>query len=115
MNENLTNTKKVSTFEKIKKRIEKIAGYLGILLALIPVALFFFCKSQAKDGTEDGTGAVWWILVIYFFTIGFPVVGSSIGLGIMGLKNKNKIPSYVTFIIHIGIILTVAAFYLKYQ
>ena len=72
----------------------------SLVLALIPVLLFAFCYIYSGgDTSEAGNGAIFWLLIIYFWTIGFPIAIISIILGITSFKHKKGIVSILGIII----------------
>lgn len=73
---------------------------LSILLGLIPImiitALYIY---SGGDLSENGDGAVFWFVPIYFLTIGFPLAVYSVFLGIKSFKIKKNILSIIGIII----------------
>jgi hypothetical protein len=91
----------------------KMDGYskyaiASLLIALIPVVLFLYCY-VASDGStnEGGAGAVWWMVIIYYWTLGIPLAIASIVLAIMGLKSKFRWASIVSLSLKVLVLATI--------
>ena len=62
-------------------------GTIALILSLIPVVVFLFCLiTSGGSSDEGGEGAVWWLLLIYYWSLGIPLLITSIVLAIIGLK-----------------------------
>ena len=86
-----------------ERKSVNISGIFAIILSLIPVIVYVSCFFGSSGSTsEDGTGAVWWLLVIYYWTVGIPIFIASVILGLIGLKNPNKQPAQISFFIHLA-------------
>ena len=86
--------KKNTQIEKTMEKNNRWIWYslLSFILALIPIALVTGCYIYSGgDLSENGSGAVFWLVFIYFLSIGFPIAGCSIFLGIKSYKIKKNI------------------------
>ena len=81
--------------DKLYIRMSESKKYarISLILALIPVILIVFCYIKSLGSfDESGAGAIWWIVILYFMTVGIPVAIASIILGIVSfLYNKNAL------------------------
>lgn len=59
------------------------------MATLIPIIPWVYCF-VVPDGSanENGPGAVWWLMVMYYWAVGIPLIAVSIAFGITGLKTK---------------------------
>ena len=77
------------------KKLEKSEknAKISLILALIPIALICYCLVVSHGETsEAGDGAIWWLLILYYLSIGFPIAITSLILGITSYKTqKNKL------------------------
>lgn len=73
---------------------------LSIVLGLIPIIILAaFYMYSGGDLSENGKGAIFWLVPIYFLTIGFPIAGLSVFLGFKGFKIKKNVLSIIGMII----------------
>ena len=73
---------------------------LSIVLGLIPIIIITaFYIYSGGDLSENGAGAIFWLVPIYFFAIGFPIAGLSVFLGFKSFKIKKNILSIIGMII----------------
>ena len=62
---------------------------LSMVCSMIPVILWTCCFMESGGDThENGRGAVWWNVIGYYFTVGFPLAGLSIVFGAAGLNTR---------------------------
>ncbi len=91
---NTTNTSNTVVNPTIPIVQPKMDGYskhaiASLIIALIPVVLFLYCYVTSDGSTnEGGAGAVWWMMIFYYWTLGIPLAIASIVLAVMGLKSK---------------------------
>jgi hypothetical protein len=63
----------------------------SILATILPIFLWACCLIYADGETsENGKGAVFWILIVYYWYIGIPVLCVSVICGVIGLKSSLK-------------------------
>lgn len=96
-NMNNTNVNTISAEEQMKiyKKSEK-RGKICLILSLIPIFLILYCFIESGgDTSEAEDGAVWWLVIVYYMSVGIPLAITSI---ICGLKSNevqvNKPASY---------------------
>lgn len=59
------------------------------MATLIPIILWVYCfVVPGGSANENGPGAVWWLMVMYYWSVGIPLIAVSIAFGITGLKTK---------------------------
>ena len=62
---------------------------ISIVCAIIPLLVLYYCLIVANGSkTENGSGAIGWIAVIYYWTAGVPLAIIWSVCGILGLKTK---------------------------
>lgn len=84
----------------VKKKKERM-GSSSLLLSLIIVFVIAICfVLSAGSFDEGGSGAIWWLAIFYCWTIEPPLIIASIILGVIGLNEHNKIPSYISLAIN---------------
>ncbi len=74
---------------KSKKKSSSFSGYgkIALILSFIPIILFIFCFIYSGGSSdESGEGAIWWLLISYYWSFGVPLLIASIVLAIIGLK-----------------------------
>lgn len=74
---------------KSKKKSSSFSGYgkIALILSFIPIILFIFCFIYSGGSSdESGEGAIWWLLILYYWSFGVPLLITSIVLAIIGLK-----------------------------
>ena len=74
---------------KSKKKSSSFSGYgkIALILSFIPIILFIFCFIYSGGSSdESGEGAIWWFLILYYWSFGVPLLITSIVLAIIGLK-----------------------------
>lgn len=104
---NTTNTNNTIINPTIPIVEPKMDGYskyaiASLLIALIPVALCIHCYIVSGGSqNENGAGAVWWMVIFYYWSLGIPLAIASIVLAIMGLKSKFRWASIVSLSIKV--------------
>lgn len=85
---------------KKKKQDRKVWSILSIIATMIPILLWGFCEiviaTNGGDRSESGAGAIGWIMVMYYWTLGIPLAIISIAFGIVGLKTSLRWLSIVS-------------------
>lgn len=66
---------------------------IGLIFGLIPIVLFIFCLIvSGGDSSENGNGSVFWLLIIYGWTLAIPFAIISIVNSVNAIKiNKNSL------------------------
>lgn len=68
---------------------------ISFILALIPYVIFLGCLIATGAKLPDTTTSpIWWILGVYFWSVGHFVYIASIVTAIIGIKSQNKTFSY---------------------
>ena len=71
------------------QKYSKIWPILSFIATMIPIILFSYCFIISGGSTnESGSGAIWWVIIIYYWTAGIPLAIISIAFGIIGLKTN---------------------------
>ena len=89
--------------ESNKQKSDKFAA-ISFVLSIIPIMLILHCFYTSGGSFSEGygNGAVWWLLIMYYCTIGLPIAVAAIILGLKSNKlNKNlqaKINIFITTI-----------------
>lgn len=80
------------------KRSKRCAN-ISFILAIIPVLLLIFCVLYSQGEGEDGNGAVGWLLILYYATVGIPIAVASFITGIISLNIRKNILAIIGIII----------------
>ena len=95
----------------------KIWSILSFITSIIPIALFIYCLIISGGSLNEGSsGAIWWIMVIYYWTAGIPLAIAAIFFGIKGLDTSWRRLAIVSLsvkaivIAAICLLFTIAAF-----
>ncbi len=114
-NANNENSKEIELAKKQEKN-NKNNSFNSLVCALIPIILYVYCYIKSRgDGSEAGAGAIWWLMVLYYWTLGIPLFIASLVFGFSALK-KNKLKTYkvialLGIIIDLFPLLYISAFY----
>lgn len=91
------NLKEGNAAPNIKRNGSSITSFW---LALIPYILFLYCYiASGGSFDESGSGAVWWLIMLYYWSIGIPILFVSFFLAVRGLKSDKKIFSYIGLVL----------------
>ncbi len=84
--------KTVTPINQNKQKDHKVWSIVSIISALIPLFLWTYCIIISGGNTNEGqsSGGVWWLMIWYYFTIGFPLMIVSVAFGIIGLGTSLK-------------------------
>lgn len=73
-----------------QERNNKPWAVLSMVATIIPILLWLYCIVTSKGSfNESGTGVVWWLMVIYYWTLGIPLFIMSLVFGVKGLKTNS--------------------------
>ena len=51
------------------------------------------------SGDESGAGAVWWLMFIYYISLGIPIFIVSIVFAALGINSKRKVLAIISLVI----------------
>lgn len=101
-----SSAKTVAKMEQDKKKDNPAWSILSILATLTPIFLFIYCLIYSGgSGSENGAGAIWWLMIMYYWTVGFPLVIASIVFGFLGLRTSTRWLAITSLVIKILTIL----------
>lgn len=90
----------VAKIEQRGKQDRKVWSTLSIVATIIPMILWSFCFIVSGGSTsENGPGAVWWLMIMYYWSLGIPLAAISIAFGIVGLKTSLRWLSIVSLLL----------------
>lgn len=94
-----------------KEQNNKIWAFVSFIATIIPICLWIYCiiKSNGKFN-ENGPGEVWWLMIIYYCTLGFPLFIISLSFGVLGLKTKLCKLAIASILLKVTTIIGVALF-----
>lgn len=73
---------------------------LSLIFSLIPLVLLSYCAIRAQGSfAENNSGAVWWLAVMYYGSIGIPLLALAVIFGIRGLRTPDKRFAIISLII----------------
>lgn len=92
----------------------KAFSIISFIASLPPIYVLTECFiGSGGSFSEDGAGSVWWFAVIYYMSIGIPLLIVSLVFGFLGLKTKLRWLAIVSLCIKfstIGAVLIVPRF-----
>lgn len=75
-----------------KEKRNRVFTYISIFTGLVPVLLILYCYNISGGSfSEAGSGAIWWLMIMYYGTFGIPLFILSIVFALYGLKSSKKI------------------------
>ncbi|MBR3052049.1 hypothetical protein IKG60_00305 [Candidatus Saccharibacteria bacterium] len=90
----------VVKIEQEKKQDRKVWSILSIIATIIPIMLWSYCFMVSGGSTsENGPGAVWWLMIVYYWSLGVPLAVISIAFGIVGLKTSLRWLSVISLVL----------------
>lgn len=91
-----------------EKQDHKEWPVLSIIATIIPIALWTYCFIASGGSTsENGPGVVWWLIGIYYWSLGLPLAGISIAFGVKGLKTSLRWLSIISLLLKAALILAI--------
>ena len=73
---------------------------ISLVFGLIPVALFIYCLIESGgDTSEGGDGAIWWLMIIYYWSLGIPIAIGAVAFAIKATSLKKHILSIISVIV----------------
>ena len=106
----------VAKIEQEKKQDRKVWSILSIVATIIPIMLWVYCLIvSGGSGSENGPGAVWWLMVIYYWSLGIPLAAISIAFGIVGLKTSLRWLSIISLLLKAMMIITIVLLLFVHQ
>ncbi len=74
------------------------SSIIGLILGLIPIALFAYCVIISIPA-KSNEGTAFWVVIIYFWTIGIPIAISSLIASINGFTQKRNALSITALVV----------------
>lgn len=115
---NLDDARQKMTEEEARKKQEnpkyniKAYSIIAFIAAIIPLLLWAYCLIVSGGSfNENGPGAVWWLLVMYYGSIGIPLAIASICFAAAGLKTKYKTLATISMVTKIITIIIIACIF----
>lgn len=97
----VANDSDVVQTKRPQKLGRKVWSVLSIIITMIPILLLSFCF--IISGGDQG---VWWLMIMYYGTLGIPLAVMSIVFGMLGLKTSLRWLSIVSLLLKIAMIIT---------
>lgn len=98
----------VTKIEQMGKQDRKVWSILSIVSTIIPIILWVYCFiASGGSASENGPGAVWWLMVIYYWSLGIPLATISIAFGIVGLKTSLRWLSIISLLLKVIMIIAI--------
>lgn len=90
----------VAKIEQRGKQDCKVWSTLSIVATIIPIILWVYCFIvSGGSANENGPGAVWWLMIMYYWSLGIPLAAISIAFGIVGLKTSLRWLSIISLLL----------------
>lgn len=94
-----------------KKQDRKVWSILSIIATSMPIFLWLFCLIVSGGNTsENGSGGVWWLMIMYYWSIGIPLAILSIVFGIIGLTTSLRRLAAISLMLKIATIIAIFMF-----
>lgn len=98
----------ITKIEQEKKQDRKKWSVLSIVATIIPIMLWIYCLIvSGGSASENGPGAVWWLIIMYYWSLGIPLAVISIKFGIIGLKTSLRWISIISLSLKAVMIITI--------
>lgn len=98
----------IAKIEQEKKQDRKVWSILSIIATIIPIILWIYCLIvSGGSGSENGPGAIWWLVVMYYWSLGIPLAVISVAFGIVGLKTSLRWLSIISLLLKATMIITI--------
>jgi len=98
----------VTKIEQTKKQDRKVWSILSIIFAIIPITLWVYCFiASGGSASENGPGAIWWLIAIYYLSLGIPLAVISMAFGIIGLKTSLRWLSIISLLLKAMMIIAI--------
>ena len=98
----------VAKTEQEKKQDRKVWSILSIIATIIPMILWVCCLIvSGGSASENGPGAVWWLMIMYYWSLGIPLAVISIAFGIVGLKTSLRWLSIISLLFKATMIIAI--------
>ncbi|MBR2754102.1 hypothetical protein IKF28_02950 [Candidatus Saccharibacteria bacterium] len=92
-----------------KKQDCKVWSILSIMATMIPIILWVYCLiASGGSASENGPGAVWWLMIMYYWSLGIPLAVMSVAFGIEGLKTSLRWLSIISLSVKATMIIAIA-------
>lgn len=87
--------------QRVTKQEEKQNGgmwsIVSIVATIIPIIFWLYCLITSGGSTSEGdSGAVWWLMVVYYGSLGFPLLLVSILFAVKGFDTRLRWLSFVS-------------------
>ena len=100
----------IAKIEQEKKQNRKAWSILSIIATVIPIILCIFCLIVSGGNTsENGPGAIWWLWIAYYWSLGIPLAVISIAFGIIGLKTRLRWLSIISLSLKVLMIVVIVS------
>lgn len=107
---NKIRQERINTNKKAQQEIKNTDNnwaIISFIASIVPICLWTYCFIASHGNSNEGTGgAVWWLMIIYYWSLGIPLLVMSLAFGIRGLKTKLRWLSITSITIKIATILT---------
>lgn len=88
---NITLDKTEAKSKKVGKDKGARWGKTSLILALIPIILFTYCLLYSGGSLNEGDdGAVWWLMIMYYWSFGIPFFLISLFSGLVSYNKYNN-------------------------
>ena len=100
----------IMKIEQEKKQNRKVWSILSIVATVVPIILWIYCLVVSEGSTsESGSGAIWWLMILYYWSLGIPLADISIAFGIIGLKTSLRWLSIISLSLKAITIIAIAS------
>ena len=82
---------------------------ISVITTIIPIIIWIYCFVYSNGNfSENGPGAIWWLIIMYYGSLGLPLAAISIKYGIEGLKTKYRWLAIISLLLKTAMIIAIA-------
>ena len=102
------------TGKPAKKPTSSGFAIASFILTMIPILLIAYAAAASEGEGENGKGAIFWLVIIYYWSLGIPIFILSIVFAIIGLKSKQRALAIASLVIKFTAPISIIIFYLLF-
>ena len=87
------------TGKPAKKPTSSGFAIASFILTMIPILLISYVIAASEGGSDNGKGAIFWLVIFYYWSVGVPIFILSIVFAIIGLRSKQRALAIASLVI----------------
>lgn len=80
-------------------RVSNILKIISLCLSIFPLVLILYCVIASKGEGEDGAGAIMWLVILYYWSLGVPVAIAAVVTGVISFLKRKNIAAVISVIL----------------